>query len=239
LLFFDDLTEAIAEALRELFESYGYWVVFLGTILENTLFLGLIVPGALILLAAGLYAHEGIVSLPIAIAVGIGGTIIGDSVSHMVGRLGWYRVLHNRSLGRWTEQFREPLMRWSSWFVLFYHFGGYSRMVGPMGAGLLRMPLRRWAPIDYAGATLWVSSHVLAGYVLGILGVTLDPANERFRVFEWLLFVLFVVWVLIVLRSSRHLFEPKPSPERQGEPAPVPVPSDDPPDDPTQPDAEA
>jgi membrane protein DedA with SNARE-associated domain len=227
---FDQLAETIANALRDLFESYGYWVVFLGTLLENTLFLGLIVPGAVILLAAGLFAHEGIVSLPIAIAVGVAGTIVGDTISYTVGRVGWHRIFRNRPFGRWSEKIRGPIMRWSAWFVLFYHFAGYSRLVGPAAAGLLRMRVRRWAPIDYTGAALWVSSHVIAGYVLGTLGVTLDPANQRFRVFEWLLFAVFVVWVLLVLRSSRRLFETKPSQDTGAEPVPSPVLSDDPPD---------
>ena len=238
-MLFDQFADTIAEALRDLFDAYGYWVVLVGTLLENTLFLGLIVPGAIILLAAGLFAHEGIISLPIAIAVGLAGTIAGDSISYTVGRVGWYRAFQNRAFGRWSERIREPIMRWSVWFVLFYHFAGYSRMVGPAAAGLLRMPVRRWAPLDYTGAALWVSSHVLAGYVLGIFGVTLDPANERFRVIEWFLFAIFVVWVLIVLRSSRHLFEQKPSPQPSAEGAPSLVLSDDPPGDATDPEAQA
>lgn len=246
LFILNRLAEFIADALRDLFESYGYWVVLVGTLLENTLFLGLLVPGAIVLLAAGLFAHEGIVSAPIAIAVGIVGTIAGDTISYAVGRFGWHRVFRNRSFGRWSERVREPLMRWSGWFVLFYHFAGYSRLVGPAAAGILRMPVRRWAPIDYAGATLWVSSHVMAGYVLGMLGVTLDPANERFRIFEWFLFAVFAVWVLLVLRSSQRLFQqrsaakPGAKPAREGdvELVPSPVLSEDPPGDPGEAEAE-
>jgi membrane protein DedA with SNARE-associated domain len=48
----DRLAEEIAQFIEGLFESYGYWVVFLGTFLENTLFLGLLVPGVLVMLLA-------------------------------------------------------------------------------------------------------------------------------------------------------------------------------------------
>src|SRR6266545_4155770 len=47
-----------ADAARSLFEDYGYWVVFFGTLSENTLLVGLVVPGALVIILAGLSAHE-------------------------------------------------------------------------------------------------------------------------------------------------------------------------------------
>ena len=68
-----------ADAVQSLFEDYGYWVVFFGTLCENTLLVGLIVPGALVVLLAGLAAHDGTISWPQAIVLGIVGTIIGDT----------------------------------------------------------------------------------------------------------------------------------------------------------------
>src|SRR5687768_18472105 len=56
---------------RDLFEDYGYWVVFFGTLAENTLLIGLIVPGAIVVILAGLAAQEGSISLPIAYFLGL------------------------------------------------------------------------------------------------------------------------------------------------------------------------
>src|SRR5437660_11838651 len=52
-----------ADSVHSLFDSYGYWVVFFGTLCENVLFLGLIVPGVLVILLAGISAHEGSLEL--------------------------------------------------------------------------------------------------------------------------------------------------------------------------------
>jgi membrane protein DedA with SNARE-associated domain len=194
----DRLAEEIAQFVEGLFESYGYWVVFPG----------LLVPGVLVMLLAGLSAQEGMLSLPAVVALGIAGTMAGDTVSYVVGRLGWHRALTRLAgerFNRWSEGFREPIMRWSAVFVLFYHFAGYSRVVGPAAAGVLRIPARRWVPLDYAGASLWVVTYVMAGYVLGHLGLTLDSTQGDFRLFEWLLFAAFAGWIVILALSARHV----------------------------------
>lgn len=204
----DRLAEESAQLVEGLFQSYGYWVVFLGTFLENTLFLGLLVPGVLVMLLAGLSAHEGMLSLPVVVVLGIAGTAAGDTVSYVIGRLGWHRALTRLAgdrFNRWSEGLRQPIMRWSVLFVLFYHFAGYSRVVGPAAAGILRIPARRWVPLDYAGASLWVTAYVMAGYVLGRLGLTLDSTQGNFRIFEWLLFAAFVTWVIILAISAPRL----------------------------------
>jgi membrane protein DedA with SNARE-associated domain len=219
----DRLAEETAELVERLFESYGYWVVFLGTFLENTLLLGLVVPGVLVMILAGLSAHEGTLSLPVVIVLGIAGTIAGDTISYVVGRLGWYRFLARlggERFHRWTEGLRQPVMRWSVLFVLLYHFAGYSRVIGPAMAGVLRMPARRWLLLDMIGASLWVTAFVMEGYVLGSLGITLDSTQDNFRFFEWLLFAAFAGWIIVLAFSARHLLHQR-RPTANGEPPPV------------------
>src|SRR5688572_22099046 len=129
-----------ADSVQELFEEYGYWVVFFGTLSENTLLVGLIVPGAIVVILAGIAAHDGTVSIPLSIVLGIAGTILGDTISYFMGRFGWSRFGHWKMLQDLNDKVREPLMRKGTWFVLFYHFAGYTRVIGPTSAGLMRMP---------------------------------------------------------------------------------------------------
>src|SRR4051794_6246521 len=141
---------------RDLFEEYGYWVVFFGTLTENTLLIGLIVPGALVVILAGISAQSGDISLPLAYVLGLAGTIIGDTLSYCMGRFGWARLSHLSMFKDVEEKVRKPLMEKGVLFILLYHFAGYSRVVGPTAAGFLKMPYKKWAPIDHAGAALWV-----------------------------------------------------------------------------------
>ena len=103
-----------------------------------------------------------------------------------------------------SEKVREPLIQRGAFFVLVYHFAGYTRLFGPTAAGLLRMPYRRWAPLDHLGATLWVSSFIAIGYGLGAAGITLDSTDSYFRYIEWGLLAVIAIWLILLFRSSQR-----------------------------------
>lgn len=201
---FSWLTEEALKLAKGLFESYGYLTVFLAPLLENTIFLGALIPGTLIMLLAGLSARDGLISFWPAVPLGIAGAWIGDSISYGIGRYGWQRLGPEARLVRWAERMREPLLEQSVWLVLLYHFAGYTRLVGPAAAGFVRMPLRRWLLLDYTGAALWVVAYMTGGYLLGVFGLSLDATDRNVRVFELILFGLAVAAVLVVLSRSRR-----------------------------------
>lgn len=202
-----------AGSARSLFEDYGYWVVFIGMLSENTLFVGLIVPGVLVILLAGLSAHDGAISLPIALALGVLGTSLGDTVSYLMGRYGWRHLERFKSIRDLEEKAREPIRRRGATFVLFYHFFGYTRLVGPAAAGLLKMPYRRWAIADHGGALIWVSTYILIGYGLGMAGLRLDDSDEWIRYFEWGLLIVAAIWVFSFLRATGLFATRDPEPD--------------------------
>src|SRR5215213_4243331 len=199
----------VREALglaRDLFEDYGYLVVFLGTALENTLFLGLFIPGIFILILAGISAQNGLINLPLAILIAIAGTSIGDTVSYAGGRFGWQRALETTGKVPWMDTIRAALVHRPAVFVIAYHFMGYTRLVGPLTAGLLRIPFWRWWILDLVGATLWVTTYVVAGYILGRLGFQLSEADDNVRQLEWGFAILAVLavggWLLLRRRGG-------------------------------------
>jgi membrane protein DedA with SNARE-associated domain len=209
---YSSLLRWAADSVQGLFEDYGYWVVFFGTLSENTLLVGLIVPGALVVILAGLAAHDGTISIPLSIVLGICGTIAGDTISYFVGRYGWSRFGHLPMLSGLSDKVREPLMRRGVWFVLFYHFAGYTRVIGPTAAGLLRMPYHRWAMADYGGAVLWICAYFAIGYLLGIAGLSLDSTDRWFRIVEWGLLIAMFFWVQMMLKTHTQLFGTKATP---------------------------
>lgn len=195
-----DLTEALLAVAEWVFREYGYLATFLAPLVENSFLLGLFIPGAVIMVVAGLGAHDGLINPFIATPLGIAGAIIGDVLSYIIGRYGWKRMLRGGRFDAWTERIREPLMESATSLVLMYHFFGYTRLIGPTAAGFMRMPFRKWAPLDFIGASLWVVAFMGGGYLLGVLGLALDDTERNVRVFEWLLFVAFVLWWLLTVR---------------------------------------
>jgi membrane protein DedA with SNARE-associated domain len=197
------ILEWAADSIRDLFDKYGYLVIFLGTLCENTLLLGLVVPGVIVVLLAGINSHDGGMNPIYAALLGSLGAIIGDTISYFMGRFGWARLGRGESMRAFSEKVREPLIQRGAFFVLVYHFAGYTRLFGPTAAGLLRMPYRKWAPLDHVGATIWVSSFIGIGYGLGAAGITLDSTDSYFRYIEWGLLAIIAVWLTLLFRSSQ------------------------------------
>ncbi|HEY7268898.1 MAG TPA: DedA family protein [Dehalococcoidia bacterium] len=193
----------VADSIHDLFDKYGYLVVFLGTLFENTLLLGLIIPGVIVILLAGINAHDGALNPFYAAALGILGAVLGDTISYLMGRFGWARLGNGESMRSFSEKVREPLLNRGAFFVLAYHFAGYTRLFGPTAAGLFRMPYRRWAPLDHLGAALWVSTFIAIGYGLGAAGITLDSTDKYFHYIEWGLLAVLGLWMVFVFRSSQ------------------------------------
>jgi membrane protein DedA with SNARE-associated domain len=56
--------ERLIELVRPYFAQWGYLIVFGTTLLENSAFLAILVPGDAVLLLAGFYAQRSALSLP-------------------------------------------------------------------------------------------------------------------------------------------------------------------------------
>jgi membrane protein DedA with SNARE-associated domain len=205
LNFFRRFSEWLIGKTEDLFRNYGYYVVFFGVLAENTMFLGLLVPGAIILILGGLAAENGSINLWLVLALGITATVIGDTISYFIGRSGWARFMQKGSMGKAIERVRAPVESNSVWIILGYHFAGYSRVVGPLAAGLFRIPYRRWAPLDYAGAALWVITFTIVGFAFGLAGVEFGDTKRMVQLLEIGIFVVFCVAVVFAfIRFNQH-----------------------------------
>jgi len=205
--------------MESLFRDYGYYVVFFGVLAENSMLLGLLVPGTIVLILAGLSAENGAINLPAVVALGIAGALLGDTISFALGRLGWSRVFDRFGISEMIEKVRGPMESNRRWILFVYHFAGYSRAVGPIAAGIFRIPYRKWAPFDYAGATVWVFVYVAIGVVLGLFGLQFGDSKRMAQFIE-----LFFTGLLIVAIAGMVWREYR---KRERAQSPVPVVSED------------
>jgi membrane protein DedA with SNARE-associated domain len=166
------------EFLVSLFIQYGYWIVFVGILLDNA---GLPLPGELLLLSFGALARTGHADLALGILVASAAAMSGDSAGYWMGRLGGDRLL--RSYCRVTLGSGKCVQK----AVAFYYSHGKTAIVFGrfvMGvraflfplAGSARMPYARFLLFDSVGALLWAGLFILAGYSVGW------QVHDRYRV---------------------------------------------------------
>jgi membrane protein DedA with SNARE-associated domain len=156
---------------------HGYAILFGWILLDQ---LGLPVPALPALLAAGALARGGELDLAGVILVSTAACLPGDLLWYEIGRRRGASVL--RCLCRVSL---EPDSCVRSTEAIFARHGARAlvgakflpgfQTVAPPLAGLLRMGLPRFLAFDTAGALVWASAFVLAGYALR---EQLEPAAQ-------------------------------------------------------------
>ena len=148
-------------------------LVLLGGFLfaEVGLFLGFFLPGDTLVIAAGIYAHEGKLSIASVLIVSALAAIAGDSVAYFTGRKLGPRVFSNPD----SIIFRpDHVARAESFFekygaktLLIAHFIPIVRTFNPLLAGVAGMPYRKFLLYDVIGDIFWAVSVGLLGYYVG------------------------------------------------------------------------
>ncbi|SRR6266540_5298009 len=161
----------LVEGLLSLHGWLALALIFLLPALEAPAFLGIVLPGELALVLGGVLAHEGRVSLPGAIAVGIAGAAAGDSVAYWMGRR-WRNLLLASPVARRIRpaQLRraEAILNRRGGVALFVgRLTAGARVVLPGLAGAARVRYRKFFGWNGAAGVAWATAHVMLGYVTG------------------------------------------------------------------------
>lgn len=125
----------------------------------------------LALVLGGVLAHGNRISLPAAIAVGVGGAITGDSAGYWLGRR-WRHLLLASPIGRRVKpaQLRraESILNRRSGVTLFVgRLTAGARVLLPGLAGASRVPYRTFLTWNALGGATWTTAHIMLGYLAG------------------------------------------------------------------------
>ena len=173
--------------LIELIQSYGYVIVFAGTLLE----------GETVVALAGFAAHQGYLQLSIIIPVAICGAVIGDQVFFYLGRFKGKGMIAKHpewqprieKIHTWMER-HQNLLIFGSRFL--YGF----RAITPIILGTSRVSGIRFFILNVLGAIVWACIFVSVGY---FFGDTLSRFLGNIKKFEGAL-VLVIVGAGVVVQ---------------------------------------
>jgi membrane protein DedA with SNARE-associated domain len=151
---------------------YGYFIILLITALEDSVFLGMFVPGDTVVILSGLLASRGFMRLPLVIGLASLGAIFGDNIGYFLGRryglpflIKHGRRLHIREkhLGKTQEFFHKH----GGKSVILGRFVVYIRTFVPVVAGLSKMDYKIFMVYNAAGGILWASVFAAIGFLFG------------------------------------------------------------------------
>ncbi|MGA8260848.1 MAG: phosphatase PAP2 family protein [Arenicellales bacterium] len=180
---------------------WAYTTVFIGALGESLAVVGLVIPGATIMVAAGALVALGAMGFWPTALLGVVGAVAGDGFSFWVGRR--YR---DRLRGLWPFS-RHP--QWLSRGEEFFHVhGGKSvvlgRFVGPVRAfvpivaGMLGMRPAAFYPMNILAGVAWAPAHLLPGMAFGASLALAGVVATRLAALLLLLVALtwFAVWTV-------------------------------------------
>lgn len=187
--------ERLIELVQPYFEQWGYVIVFATTLLENSAFLGVVVPGDAVLLLAGFYAQRRALELEAVITLAFTGAVSGDTIAYMIGRFGGRRIidrwgnkvlLHAERIERFDRYFAE----YGMWAVALGRMAPVVRTFNTFAAGMSKMPFPRFLIAIVLAAGTW-------SVVVPVLGYLFSGSLELVRSYlGWGGAVVFVLFVL-------------------------------------------
>lgn len=188
--------------------------VFLTAFAESLAFVGLVVPGVVVLVVLAGAAQWAGISVWLLLSVGFLGALIGDVLSFYWGaryRDGIWAVSYLKRYQSWLQRGTAFFERWGWASILVGRFVGPVRPIMPVVAGVLGMPPRRFWLVDVLACVAWAPAYLLPGYlagqVVGVLPAVSWPLAALFALFGTVLMAM--VYFLQV--PERWSFAGKPT----------------------------
>lgn len=151
----------------EFLVRYGYLLLFAWVLVEQ---LGLPLPSAPLLLAAGALAGTGRMNLAMVLALPMAAVGICDAFWYELGRRRGVKVLQwlcriSLEPDSCVHRTQVRFERNGPWALVVAKFiPGFNTMAPPL-AGVSRMPWQRYALFDGLGILFWAGSYIGAGYI--------------------------------------------------------------------------
>lgn len=164
------------DGLGGVYEHWGYLLVLLGALGENTAVLGAVLPGGTLALLGAFYARQGTLNLGLVILFAWIGTVAGYHIDYLMGRyllghlLGWgskSRLGQRLRLAGRVRLGRMLLSKHGGKMILISHAIGHIRSFVALSAGAARMRYTRFLAFELVAALLWNIGYALLGYFLG------------------------------------------------------------------------
>ena len=201
--------------IGEFYDRYGYLTVFLGSLGENTAFLGLLLPGNSLALLGAVYARIGTLNLGWVIFFASIGTVLGYHVDYLFGRLVLTRASSRWSASRIGRRMRLAgrlrlarilITKHGGKAILISHLIGHLRSFVALSAGMSRMNYRRFLGYELVAAAVWNTAFCLLGYLLAGEIDRLQVLIERAGwVIVGVLVLLFIGWRYLKQRMRQRI----------------------------------
>ncbi|HEY5802497.1 MAG TPA: VTT domain-containing protein [Lysobacter sp.] len=177
-------------------------VIFLIAFCDALVIVGIVVPALPLLFAVGALVGLGHVSGPYALLSATLGAFIGDGLSYWIGYR-WGPQLRSRwpfsRYPQWLDRGEALFRRHGSMSIVIARFVGAVRPFVPAIAGMLHMPVRRYALPSLVACLVWSLAFLAPGWALGKSYDAVAAVADRLAlVLAALVLTIGLVWACVL-----------------------------------------
>jgi membrane protein DedA with SNARE-associated domain len=194
---------SLIQKLEEFYLSYGYPVVFFGSLIEATP-IAWIFPGGLIVAIGGFYAYSGKLSLAGVLIFGFLGELLSFLLAYYLGfkRVGLIRLLkQEKNAARVGRVFEKH----GPWVLTTSMLAGLTRFFVSYVAGQQKYSFIKFVFYASVASLAWTSIVAVLGYLAGAERELFEKAIKGLGVFGWLLLILAIG--IFILKAKKEFKE--------------------------------
>jgi membrane-associated protein len=188
------------EQILKFISIYGYLFIFCALFAENTVFVGLIMPGETVLFAGAFAASNGYLNVYIVFTVACLAAILGNIGGYLIGYFSGRSVLEKYgnkfSAGKLVGESEEYFKKHGKKTVFIGRFAAGIRVFVAALAGASRMDFGLFLFYTVASVFLWTLGITLLGYFFGSHYKLILLISKRFSI---ILLVIIVILITIFL----------------------------------------
>lgn len=204
--------EEIIKRFGPLFEDAGYQIVAGAVLLERSIFVGLIVPGDVVLALGGIYAARAELGLGWVMLAAALAASVGESTGYWLGRrYGVGLVSRLPFVNRLAPRLEAAQDYFREHGGITVAVGRFATVAGafiPFVAGAGRMPYRRFLMFDLPAVAIWAVGITLIGFAFGENLDFVDKVLQRFGLAVLALLVLYFAFRVYRRRRAQRISPP-------------------------------
>jgi len=173
------------------------WMIFLVALGESLLLVGILLPGAALLVGLGTLIGLGVVDFKLAWVTASLGAFVGDGISFWIGhhyKRGLLKMWPIYKFPKLVDSGQTFFTKWGTLSVFIGRFVGLVRPIIPAIAGMMAMPIRKYLIISAVAAVLWAPFYLLPGMLFGNAMGAMSKVAGKLA----LLVVVFVIAVALI-----------------------------------------
>lgn len=188
--------DIIVSYLETLYTNYGYPVVFISALIEGLVLVNLYFPGSTAIILGVIFASRSELSVPLVVALAIGGFLISYTANYFIGRHGLNKLLKKCGYEESLKNIQNSLKEKGGRAILSSYFHPNLAALVSTGAGLIGMPYLKFIGASALALILWDSLWAFVAFQLG---------ERALKLFEsWYIIPVTILWSLLAFYLAKR-----------------------------------